>query len=223
MMINKLPRSVRRLAALPAAAVSVLALASAPSATASAPDAVETSKSSAVAAKAAPSCPVVPDRLYAAVERVPLDRISPEPEFRDDCQTLYRADGRAPEVIFKEGFAAKDVTNGQYDLEKYVLKNQPSPFVSTTRDHDLFKKWTKWMKGGAFNYYIDAPNGIDVNETIGDTHKYADQVEVAFPGGVQSRFIIGACPINKETNTEIMSECESNPAFQPVAAERSAR
>ncbi|WP_306318339.1 MULTISPECIES: ADP-ribosyltransferase [unclassified Streptomyces] len=217
-MINKLPRTARRLATLPAAAVSVLALASAPSATASAPDS-DTAKSPATVAKSAPaSCPVVPDRLYAAVDRVPLDRISPDPEFRDDCQTLYRADGRAPSVIFKEGFAAKDVKYGQYDLEKYVLKNQPSPFVSTTRDHDLFKKWTKWMKGGAYNYYIDAPNGIDVNETIGDTHKYADQVEVAFPGGVASRFVIGACPIDKATNTEIMSACESNPNFRPVTA-----
>ncbi|MFD7296166.1 ADP-ribosyltransferase [Streptomyces sp. NPDC059897] len=216
-MINKLPRTARRLAALPAAAVSVLALASAPSATASAPDSA-TAKPAASMAKAAPSCPVVPDRLYAAVNRVPLERISPEPEYRDDCQTLYRADGRAPAVIFKEGFAPKDTVNGQYDLEQYVLKNQPSPFVSTTRDHDLFKKWTKWMKGGAYNYYIDAPNGIDVNETIGDTHKYADQVEVAFPGGVSSRFVIGACPINKETNTERMSECVSNPGFRPATA-----
>ncbi|MFZ3567496.1 ADP-ribosyltransferase [Streptomyces sp. BH097] len=222
-MINKLPRTVRRLAALPAAAVSVLALASAPSATASAPDA-DTAKSTASVAKAAPSsCPVVPDRLYAAIDRVPLERISPEPEYRNDCQTLYRADGRAPAVIFKEGFAPKDTVNGQYDLEQYVLRNQPSPFVSTTRDHDLFKKWTKWMKGGAYNYYIDAPNGIDVNETIGDTHKYADQVEVAFPGGVSSRFVIGACPINKETNTERMSDCVSNPGFHPVTAATATR
>ncbi|WP_425841275.1 ADP-ribosyltransferase [Streptomyces fractus] len=217
-MIKKFPRTARRLAtALPAAAVSVLALASAPSATAGAPDA-DTAKSPTAVAKAAPSCPVVPDRLYAAIDRVPLYKISPTPEYRNDCQTLYRADGRAPAVIFKEGFEAKDVKHGQYDLEKYVLKNQPSPFVSTTRDHDLFKKWTKWMRGGAYNYYVDAPNGIDVNETIGDTHKYADQVEVAFPGGVSSRFIIGACPINKETNTERMSDCVSNPAFRPVTA-----
>ncbi|MET8471339.1 ADP-ribosyltransferase [Streptomyces sp. NPDC006422] len=222
-MINKLPRSVRRLATLPAAAVSVLALASAPSATASAPDAAAPAKAVPAAAKAAPSCPVVPDRLYAAIDRVPLERISPEPAYRGDCQTLYRADGRAPAVIFKEGFAPKDPVNGQYDLEKYVLKNQPSPFVSTTRDHDLFKKWTKWMKGGAYNYYIDAPNGIDVNKTIGDTHKYADQVEVAFPGGVASRFIIGACPINKETNTEIMSDCVDNPAFRPATATAAAQ
>ncbi|MFJ9175577.1 ADP-ribosyltransferase [Streptomyces sp. NPDC102360] len=216
MLINKLPRAARRLATLPAAVVSVLALASAPSATAD--TTADSAAKAPVAKAAASSCPVVPDRLYAAIDRVPLDKISPDPEYRNDCQTLYRADGRAPAVIFKEGFAPKDSVNGQYDLEQYVLRNQPSPFVSTTRDHDLFKKWTKWMKGGAYNYYIDAPNGIDVNETIGDTHKYADQFEVAFPGGVASRFVIGACPINKETNTEIMSDCVSNPEFQPAPA-----
>lgn len=98
---------------------------------------------------------------------------------------------------------------GQYDLEKYVLVNQPSPYVSTTYDHDLFKKW----KSG-FNYYVDAPGGIDVNETIGDTHQWADQQEVAFPGGIARQYVIGVCPVGKQTRTEIMSECEGNPHYE---------
>ncbi|MFI6938516.1 ADP-ribosyltransferase [Streptomyces sp. NPDC050418] len=167
---------------------------------------------------AAPGCPVVEDKLHVAIERIDLEKVTPEPAFRQDCATLYRADGRGPEVIFEEGFKAKDTVNGQYDLESYVLKNQPSPYVSTTRDHDLFKKWAKWLKPGAFNYYIDAPNGIDVNKTIGDDHKYADQLEIAFPGGIAPEYIIGVCPIHKRTKTEIMSECESNPGYRPVQA-----
>ncbi|MFP3987782.1 ADP-ribosyltransferase [Streptomyces sp. E11-3] len=185
------------------------------------PSAAPASSASSVSSAgfaAAPACPVVPDKLHAAAERpIDLTRITPEPVYREDCKTLYRADGRDPKVIFKEGFHPKDTVNGQYDLEKYVLKNQPSPFVSTTYDHDLFKEWAKWMKPGAFNYYIDAPNGIDVNKTIGDTHKYAEQVEVAFPGGVAREFIIGVCPIDKETATEIMSKCRSNPHYRPTA------
>ncbi|CAL9589197.1 ADP-ribosyltransferase [Streptomyces sp. enrichment culture] len=163
-------------------------------------------------AKAAPACPQFEDKTKAAADRgVDVDRITPEPVWRTTCGTLYRSDSRGPQVIFEEGFHAKDVENGQYDVEKYVLVNQPSPFVSTSYDHDLYKTWYK----SGYNYYIDAPGGIDVNKTIGDTHRWADQVEVAFPGGIQRKYVIGVCPVDRQTKTEIMSECESNPHYQP--------
>ncbi|NEB21779.1 ADP-ribosyltransferase [Streptomyces coelicoflavus] len=166
----------------------------------------------AAPAKAAPACPQFDDKTKAAADRgVDVDRITPEPVWRTTCGTLYRSDSRGPQVVFEEGFHAKDVENGQYDVEKYVLVNQPSPFVSTTYDHDLYKTWYK----SGYNYYIDAPGGIDVNKTIGDTHKWADQVEVAFPGGIQRKYIIGVCPVDRQTKTEIMSDCESNPHYQP--------
>ncbi|MFI7187418.1 ADP-ribosyltransferase [Streptomyces anthocyanicus] len=167
---------------------------------------------SAAPAKAAPACPQFDDRTKAAADRgVDVDRITPEPVWRTTCGTLYRSDSRGPQVVFEEGFHAKDVQNGQYDVEKYVLVNQPSPYVSTSYDHDLYKTWYK----SGYNYYIDAPGGIDVNKTIGDTHKWADQVEVAFPGGIQRKYIIGVCPVDRKTKTEIMSDCESNPHYQP--------
>ncbi|MFG3247236.1 ADP-ribosyltransferase [Streptomyces sp. NPDC048187] len=163
-------------------------------------------------AKAAPACPQFDDRTKAAADHgVDVDRITPEPVWRTTCGTLYRSDTRGPQVIFEEGFHAKDVVNGQYDVEKYVLVNQPSPFVSTSYDHDLYKTWYK----SGYNYYIDAPGGIDVNKTIGDAHRWADQVEVAFPGGIQRKYVIGVCPVDRQTRTEIMSECESNPHYQP--------
>ncbi|MFF9860996.1 MULTISPECIES: ADP-ribosyltransferase [Streptomyces] len=166
----------------------------------------------AAAAKAAPACPQFDDKTKAAADGgVDIDRITPAPVWRTTCGTLYRSDSRGPQVVFEEGFHAKDVQNGQYDVEKYVLVNQPSPYVSTSYDHDLYKTWYK----SGYNYYIDAPGGIDVNKTIGDTHKWADQVEVAFPGGIQRKYIIGVCPVDRQTKTEIMSECESNPHYQP--------
>ncbi|MFD3513025.1 ADP-ribosyltransferase [Streptomyces sp. NPDC058657] len=203
-------RSRRRVVVLPAVVLSLSALLTAPTAASPTP---------ARAAAAPPACPQVFDPMTAAVDKtVKFSRITPKPVVRESCGTLYRADGRGPEVVFVEGFRPKEV-NGQYDIEKYVLKNQPSPFVSTSYDHDLFKQWVRWMKNGAFNYYIDAPGGIDVNRTIGDDHKFADQVEVAFPGGIRSEFIIGVCPIDKETRTEIMSACRSNPKYRaPEAA-----
>jgi hypothetical protein len=156
-------------------------------------------------------CPVPADHLYGAAQRdVSLERIGPVPSWRSNCDELFRADGRGPDVVFGEGFRPRDVVNGQYDLEAYVLQNQPSPFVSTSYDHDLYKKW----KSG-WNYYIDAPGGIDVNATIGYTQKYASQKEVAFPGGIASRFIVGVCPVDTATKTEVIAECERNPNYVP--------
>ncbi|MFG3096395.1 ADP-ribosyltransferase [Streptomyces sp. NPDC048202] len=161
---------------------------------------------------AAPSCPQFQDKVHAAADRrVDVGRITPDPVWRSGCGTLYRSDSRGPAVVFEEGFLPKDVVNGQYDVEQYVLVNQPSPYVSTTYDHDLYKTWYK----SGYNYYIDAPGGVDVNKTIGDTHKWADQVEVAFPGGIQRQYVIGVCPVDKATKTEIMSNCQSNPYYRP--------
>ncbi|MEU9759605.1 ADP-ribosyltransferase [Streptomyces sp. NPDC047985] len=195
------------------AAVLVLSLAAAlgpAAATEAAPAAPAAPAASAAAAFKPGDCPVVTDRLFAAADPVDAGRITPRPAWRSDCRQLYRADSRGPETIFDEGFHARDIAYGQYDLEKYVLVNQPSPYVSTTYDHDLYKRWK-----AAFNYYIDAPGGVDINKTIGDTHKYADQVEVAFPGGVDRTFIVGACPIDPMTKTEIMSKCVDNPHYRP--------
>lgn len=166
----------------------------------------------AFARAAAPACPRFEDPVHAAVDRrVDVDRITPEPVWRTTCGTLYRSDSRGPAIVFEQGFHPKDVIDGQYDIEQYVLVNQPSPYVSTTYDHDLYKTWYK----SGYNYYVDAPGGVDVNKTIGDEHKWADQVEVAFPGGIKSEFVIGVCPVDKKTRTEKMSECESNPHYVP--------
>ncbi|MEU1040995.1 ADP-ribosyltransferase [Streptomyces sp. NPDC005551] len=160
---------------------------------------------------AAPSCPQFFDPVTAAADRrVDVGRITPEPVWRTTCGTLYRSDGRGPATVFEQGFHPKDTVGGQYDIEQYVLVNQPSPYVSTSYDHDLYKTWKS-----AYNYYIDAPGGIDVNKTIGDTHRWADQAEVAFPGGIARQYVIGVCPVDKKTRTEIMSDCESNPHYEP--------
>ncbi|MFJ9032553.1 ADP-ribosyltransferase [Streptomyces sp. NPDC102274] len=166
----------------------------------------------AASLKPAESCPRVKDPMFAAADHtIEVKRITPAPAWRTDCQQLYRADSRKPEVIFEQGFHPKAPLDGQYDVKKYVLVNQPSPYVSTSYDHDLYKQWYK----SGFNYYIDAPGGIDVNRTIGDTHKWADQLEVAFPGGISRERIVGVCPVDKVKKTEIMSECLDNPHYQP--------
>jgi hypothetical protein len=211
MVVAMIITRLRRRAAVLALSVAALLVPAAVSTAAAPASATASAPASVTAAAAAVTCPVVGDRLYAAADRsVDVARITPEPSYRTNCKQLYRADGRGPEIIFEQGFHPKAPQDGQYDIEKYVLVNQPSPFVSTTYDHDLYKQWKS-----AWNYYIDAPGGIDVNETIGDTHKWAAQVEVAFPGGIARDFVVGACPVDKETKREIMSECRDNPNYLP--------
>ncbi|MDX2606132.1 ADP-ribosyltransferase [Streptomyces caniscabiei] len=206
-MIGMITSRARRRAAAVVLSLSAVLATSATTAPAQSPTVDLTS-----AKAAAPTCPQFEDPAHAAADRrVDIDRITPEPVWRKSCGTLYRSDSRGPAVVFEQGFHPKDVIDGQYDIEQYVLVNQPSPYVSTTYDHDLYKTWYK----SGYNYYIDAPGGVDVNKTIGDQHKWADQVEVAFPGGIRTEFIIGVCPVDKKTKTEKMSECESNPHYEP--------
>ncbi|WP_326842292.1 hypothetical protein OHB33_14505 [Streptomyces sp. NBC_01558] len=161
---------------------------------------------------AAPSCPQFADPVKAAADRrVDVGRITPEPVWRRTCDTLYRSDSRGPATVFEQGFYPKDVVGGQYDIEQYTRADQPSPYVAATYDHDLYKAGNT----AGFNYYIDAPGGVDVNKTIGDTHRRAGQDEVAFPGGIARQYVVGVCPVDKRTRTEIMSDCQSNPYYEP--------
>ncbi|MDX3524527.1 DNA-targeting ADP-ribosyltransferase toxin scabin [Streptomyces scabiei] len=204
-MLSMIASRARRRAAAVVLSLSAVLATSAATAPAQTPTATP-------AKAAAPVCPRFDDPVHAAADpRVDVERITPDPVWRTTCGTLYRSDSRGPAVVFEQGFLPRDVIDGQYDIESYVLVNQPSPYVSTTYDHDLYKTWYK----SGYNYYIDAPGGVDVNKTIGDQHKWADQVEVAFPGGIRTEFIIGVCPVDKKTRTERMSECVSNPHYEP--------
>lgn len=154
--------------------------------------------------------PEQPDRLYAAVtDDVDVDRITPDPQYRQDCHAVYRADGRGPDEVFNTGFAPWDV-EGQYDITSYVLQNQPSPFVSTTYRDDLYRAWKS-----PYYYVLDLPGGVDVNSTIGDDHKYADQEEVAFPGGIRTEFIVEGCAVDTETFEIDPDDCVANPNYVP--------
>ncbi|BBA95361.1 putative secreted protein [Actinacidiphila reveromycinica] len=203
---------VRSLAAAGVLTLTAVLATQTPSGAATAATAAAAAPSAAPEAPAAAMCPAVHDPLYAAADRsVDVERIVPDPPtYRTTCGELYRADGRAPAVVFHDGFQPKAPQDGQYDLAAYVEVNQPSPFVSTSYDHDLYKQWKS-----AYNYYVDAPGGIDVNATIGDTHKWAGQHEVAFAGGIDRRFVVGACPVDKATKSEVLADCVRNPFYVP--------
>ncbi|WP_431960760.1 scabin-related ADP-ribosyltransferase [Actinacidiphila sp. bgisy160] len=157
-------------------------------------------------------CPVVPDRLYAAADpSVDLDRIRPdEPAWRSNCNALFRGDDRPPETVFKDGLRPEDVSDGEYDLQAYARREQPSPFVAATYDREALRQQTV-----AYHYYIDAPGGIELDETLGTRELRSARTGVLFPGGIARQFVVKACPVDKATKAELTARCVVNPAYSP--------
>ncbi|WP_406311910.1 hypothetical protein OHA77_24880 [Streptosporangium sp. NBC_01639] len=123
----------------------------------------------------------------AADKSVDVKSITPYPIWRRDREPLYRASDRSPDVVFEHGLHPRDPS--MTNLYDYVHKARPSAFVGTS---------TRGNIDGAFPrrhvYEVDAPGGIDVQETVRDAAHLSHEREIAFPGGVHRRYISGAWP-----------------------------
>lgn len=105
-------------------------------------------------------------------------------------QELFRADDRAPEEIFQEGFKP---WGDNMDLEAHVTgDSQDSGFVATSKTKAAAVDWGE-QNGFEYVYELRG-SGVDVNETLGltpDSPFYKEQ-EIAIPGSVPSSDIVGA-------------------------------
>jgi hypothetical protein len=145
------------------------------------------------------------DRLGAAADHnIDLSGMTETPVWRETLEPLSRADNRPPSEIFRDGFHPKNPAN--VDLRTFVKTEDPSAFVSTSTDADLYQGW-----GAKYRYHIEAPGGIDVNKTLGP-HIFEHEKEIAFPGGVASRFVKGANRVNPDGS---LGEWIPNPGFNP--------
>ncbi|MFD9123242.1 glycosyltransferase [Kitasatospora sp. NPDC059571] len=120
-------------------------------------------------------------------ERAPLDVVAKEQNWvwRRGNGALWRNDDREPATVFAEGFQPKNPAN--MSLMHHVMKSiDPNGygFVSTSSEKRL-----DWAAN--YRYKIKAPGGIDVNRTF-PGHKHSREMEVAFPGGIDPRYIKGA-------------------------------
>ncbi|MCX4638168.1 hypothetical protein OG775_24110 [Streptomyces platensis] len=144
-----------------------------------------------------------PRSLPAAADKsVDVDSISHKPVWREDHEPLYRNDNRHPQEIFDQGFHPRDTSNA--DLYGYVEGNQSSAFVGTTKDADA-----DWLT--KYRYEVDAPGGIDVNQTL-PNNKYRGEEEIAFAGGIDRRHIKGAWEILPGGTK---GEWMPNPQYEP--------
>jgi len=131
-----------------------------------------------------------------------------------------------PNNVFHIGFIPRHrPAPGQYpasefNLAQYVAHNTESIFVGTTRfirnAQGQLRLWERRLTQATqhrFQYEIFAYGGIDVNHVLGDTHEYANQNEIAFPGGIRPQFIRSA----REFQGTRLVAIWDNPRFDPAA------
>ncbi|MCX5215404.1 hypothetical protein OG689_40220 [Kitasatospora sp. NBC_00240] len=107
---------------------------------------------------------------------------------RDDDDLLYRNDTRNPDEIFETGFQPR-IPDSNVTLMDHIWSTRSrSQWVSTSRRDDLGHR-------EGYRYEIDAPEqGVDASMTYGDDYPHfaRPEKEVAFEGGIDRSFILGA-------------------------------
>ncbi|MEV0387538.1 hypothetical protein [Nonomuraea sp. NPDC050643] len=121
----------------------------------------------------------------AADKSVDVKSITPYPIWRRSREPVYRASDSPPDEVFEQGFHPPDPS--MTNLSDHVLKSTPSAFVGTSRRRDIDGALPR-----SHVYEVDAPGGIDVQETVRAAGHLAHEREIAWPGGVHRRYISGA-------------------------------
>ncbi|GGK29382.1 hypothetical protein GCM10011583_71660 [Streptomyces camponoticapitis] len=138
--------------------------------------------------------------VEVAVKDVDLAKLPKTTKWRDTDEPLYLLDDvpswshdRPRHEVFTDGFQPKNPDN--MDLYGHVDKNTESAFVSTTT-----KEKPVPYNGQDYMYEIDAPGGIDINGTFGNNSPHPNEDEIAFPGGIDLKYIKGAWELDDKGN-----------------------
>lgn len=147
-------------------------------------------------------------------------------QWREDDNTLWRGDRRENvEEIFKDGFTPRG--DSLTPLSEYIVKGggQDTAHLSTSCEKWVGEKFATYgPEKTGWVYAIDAPGGIDVNATArvdGYQSPYLWNKEIDFPGGIDGRYIKGACKYRlvrtdpkTRVNTYDKLECRRNSHFE---------
>ncbi|KPG98685.1 type IV secretion protein Rhs [Pseudomonas sp. RIT-PI-q] len=120
------------------------------------------------------------------------------PSTKPKNKYLYRGDSREDWEIFETGF---EPLGESMDLYLHAMDNRspPSFFVSaSTSMKEAIKFATGYGFDDGFVYVIKNIRGIDVNKRLGVLSPHRNEVEIALPGGVDSRDILGVTPVNAD-------------------------
>ncbi|MBC3365929.1 RHS repeat-associated core domain-containing protein, partial [Pseudomonas sp. SWRI154] len=124
-----------------------------------------------------------------------------EPKFPDanpKAIYTYRGDTREPWEIFDTGFEPLGFSTDLF-LHAKDNRSPPSIYISTTPSMTEAKKFaTGWGFESGYVYILKNVPGIDVNKKLGLLSPHRKEVEIAVPGGVDKKDIVGATPVNSD-------------------------
>ncbi|WP_025857519.1 RHS repeat-associated core domain-containing protein [Pseudomonas sp. CHM02] len=138
-------------------------------------------------------------KVESQTEHVKVDEQAPSPPSSRRKQSyLYRGDSREPDEIFEKGFESRGTST---DLYLHALNNAspPSNYVptSTSRKQALVFASSYGFEEG-FLYTLKKIPGRDVNKELGPRSKHKNEAEIAIPGRIDSKDILGASPVNED-------------------------
>ncbi|CRM90718.1 Cell wall-associated polypeptide CWBP200 [Pseudomonas sp. 22 E 5] len=137
--------------------------------------------------------------VESPTEQVKADEQAPSPPTSLRKRSyLYRGDSREPDEIFEKGFESRGTST---DLYLHALNNAspPSNYVptSTLRKQALVFASNHGFEEG-FLYTLKRIPGRDVNKELGTRSKHKNETEIAIPGRIDSKDILGASPVNED-------------------------
>ncbi|WP_085656308.1 RHS repeat-associated core domain-containing protein [Pseudomonas sp. B11(2017)] len=128
-----------------------------------------------------------------------LDEVEPPlPTSAQKEEYLYRGDMKHPEEIFETGFLRKGESK---DLLLHAIdsSNPPSYFISTSPSlHTGIEFGTKFRTRKGYVYALRKMLGLHVNKELGNLTPFAEETEIAIPGGIHRSEILGATPLKKD-------------------------
>ncbi|MCU1762194.1 DUF6531 domain-containing protein [Pseudomonas sp. 14P_8.1_Bac3] len=126
----------------------------------------------------------------------------PTPSPKPNKRYLYRGDSRESWEIFETGFEPLGDSMDIY-LHAHDNRNPPSFFVSTsTSENAAIQFATGYGFEDGFVYVIKNIRGIDVNKKLGLLSPHRGETEIAMPGGIDSKDILGVTPVRADGSYE---------------------
>jgi hypothetical protein len=115
---------------------------------------------------------------------------------------LYRGDSRESWEIFENGFEPLGDSMDIY-LHAHDNRSPPSFFVSTsTSEKEAIKFATGYGFEDGFVYVIKNIRGINVNKKLGLLSPHKGEAEIAMPGGIDTKDILGVIPVRADGSYE---------------------
>ncbi|MCI2423077.1 hypothetical protein MOQ72_37235 [Saccharopolyspora sp. K220] len=144
-----------------------------------------------------------------AAEPIAAEDLPDDAVWRTTNEPLYRSDQRHWDDVFSDGFSPPG--NDISDLRGHVDGHKTSGYVSTTTNPDHFQHANK-----RFFYEIDAPGGVDINQSLG-SHQFEWESEIAAPGGIVPERIRGGwAVVYDDTGAPLLTHWVDNPNYVPL-------